>query len=91
MPSIEIACISLQETDTPPPASFAVVCERGLLSHRAPSPRFQADFDALSGCLYHLGPVGSFRAPALTLAHFWTLHDSRKLRLNAAYPISRAL
>jgi len=157
MPSIEIACIDLQETDTPPPTSFAVVCERGLLSHRSPSPRFQADFNVLSGCLYHLGnpgltgatggilvahellseacrasepssflefdrnhltsmrillewllersplgqllfttdwqfgPADSFRAPALNLAHFWSLHDSRRLRLNAAYPISRAV
>jgi hypothetical protein len=55
MPSIEIACIGLSTPLRPPPTSFAVVCEPGLTSHRSPTPRFQADFDGLSGCLYHLG------------------------------------
>jgi hypothetical protein len=55
MPSIEIACIDLDAPALPPPTSFAVVFERGLRSHRSPAPRFQSDFDALAGCLYHIG------------------------------------
>jgi hypothetical protein len=55
MPSIEIACVGLQDALQPPATSFAVAYERGLRSHRSPSPRFQHDFDGLTGCLYHLG------------------------------------
>src|SRR5882672_7059327 len=55
MPSIEIACVGLQHALPPPPMSFAVICERGLKSHRSPTPRFQSDFDKVDGCLYHLG------------------------------------
>ena len=55
MPSIEIACAGLSVPLKPPPTSFAVVYEAGLRSHRSPEPRFQADFDHLSGSLYHLG------------------------------------
>jgi len=54
MPSIEIACIGLDQPLKPPTATFAVVCESGLTSHRHPS-LFQPDFAQLSGCLYHLG------------------------------------
>lgn len=54
MPSIEIACVGLQHALAPPPLSFAVICERGLKSHRWPTPRFQRDFDQIDGCLYHL-------------------------------------
>ena len=157
MPSIEIACVGLREPLSPPPVSFAVVFERGLTSHRSPSPRFQADFDLISGSLYHLGdpafsvasggffngyellseacraaepssflefdaghlasvrglldwlleqsppgrllfttdwqfgPTDTVRASVMTLAEFWKLHESRDLRLNAAYPIARAV
>lgn len=55
MPSIEIACLGAVAPPSPPSTSFAVVYEDGLRSHRSPSPRFQSDFDALSGALYHLG------------------------------------
>jgi hypothetical protein len=68
MPSIEIACIDLDVPVPPPSTSFAVVFERGLKSHRSPAPRFQSDFDALSGCLYHIGASGdggAFNAYAL--------------------------
>ena len=34
---------------------FAALADRRLKSHRLPTPRFQADFDAVSGMLYHLG------------------------------------
>jgi len=55
MPSIEIACIGLETPIEPPPTSFAVVYEAGLKSHRSPEPRFQRDFNEMSGSLYHLG------------------------------------
>lgn len=55
MPSIEIACVGLATPLQPPPTSFAVVYEAGLKSHRSPLPRFQEEFDSISGSLYHLG------------------------------------
>ena len=55
MPSIEIACIGLESPLVPPATSFALVYEAGLKSHRSPKPRFQREFDRLSGSLYHLG------------------------------------
>lgn len=57
MPTIEIAAIGLVKPLAPPQTSFSVVYERGLRSHRVPS-RFQADFDRMSGSLYHLGNPG---------------------------------
>lgn len=57
MPSIEIAVIGLADSLAPPPTSFSVAYETGLKSHRVPS-RFQADFDRVSGSLYHLGNPG---------------------------------
>ena len=58
MPSIEIACIGLTKFAGLPPTTFAVVADPGLKSHRGPLPLFQADFDRLSGCLFHLGNRG---------------------------------
>jgi len=55
MPSIEIACLGLTKPLAPPSTSFAVVYEAGLKSHRSPEPRFQRDFNGLSGSLYHIG------------------------------------
>jgi hypothetical protein len=54
MPSIEIACIGQYAPAPIVATGFAVVGEDRLKSHRVPS-RFQKDFDALSGYLYHLG------------------------------------
>ncbi len=36
---------------------------------------------------YQFGPKRPYRSPAVTLDEFWSLHDTRALRLNAAYPI----
>jgi hypothetical protein len=36
---------------------------------------------------YQFGPKRPHRSPPVTLTEFWSLHDSRKLRLNGAYPI----
>lgn len=36
---------------------------------------------------WQFGPPRSYRSPAITLRELWSLHDSYKLRLNAAYPV----
>ena len=36
---------------------------------------------------YQFGPKRPHRSPPVRLSEFWSLHDSRKLRLNSAYPI----
>ena len=54
MPSIEIACVGLKHTMRPPPTTFDIADDGRLVSHRMPS-RFQTDFDAINGTLYHLG------------------------------------
>lgn len=38
---------------------------------------------------WQFGPKRPYRSPAVTLDEFWSLHDSRKLRLNGAYPIHK--
>lgn len=59
MPSIEIVCVGLVVPVAPPSArSFDVIYKGGLRSHRGPTPRFQGDFDEITGCLYHLGNPG---------------------------------
>ena len=52
MPTIEIVCVGQAEPSTFDGLPFAVRAERQLVSHRA---LFQPDFDALQGCIYHLG------------------------------------
>ncbi|HTC87412.1 MAG TPA: hypothetical protein VK686_03880 [Bryobacteraceae bacterium] len=132
---------------------FAIKGGKLLQSDRSPRPLFQQDFDALKGCIYHLGnpelkdrekalffaadllsdrsvhasrstflefrpqfvpavsellaslmgsspvnqllftsdyqfgPKRPHRSSPVTLSEFWSLHDSRKLRFNGAYPI----
>ncbi|SRR5579872_613589 len=36
---------------------------------------------------WQFGPKRAYRSPIVSLEEFWSLHDARKLRLNAAYPI----
>ena len=55
MPSIEIVCIGQSEPLDCAGWPFAIEASTKLESHRSPDPRFQTDFDALSGCIYHLG------------------------------------
>jgi hypothetical protein len=57
MPSIEIVCVGLLQKRSPPGTTFDVAYEAGLTSHRVPS-RFQRDFDATTGAMYHLGNPG---------------------------------
>ena len=55
MPSIEIICIGQIKPSDFSEMPFAVEGEDVLQSHRSPNPIFQADFDKLQGCIYHLG------------------------------------
>ena len=52
MPTIEIVCVGQTRPSTFDGFPFAVRAEGQLVSHRA---LFQPDFDALQGCIYHLG------------------------------------
>jgi len=61
MPSIEIACIGLDAPVDVSAAVIAIRAETPMRSDRVPS-RFQDDFDALEGSLYHLGNPG-LRSP----------------------------
>ena len=54
MPSIEIVCIGQEHPTEFADLPFAVESGKALVSHRQPS-LFQADFDLLEGCIYHLG------------------------------------
>jgi hypothetical protein len=40
---------------------------------------------------WQFGPEGTQRFGPVSLSEFWGLHDSRKLMLNAAYPVSGAV
>ena len=55
MPSIEIVCIGQTKPVDCSSYPFAVQASSELVSHRSPAPRFQSDFDGLSGVIYHLG------------------------------------
>ena len=64
-------------------------------------PEFMASMHELLGLLmesspvrqllftsdWQFGPKRRYRSPIMTLGEFWSLHDSRRLRLNGAYPI----
>jgi hypothetical protein len=74
MPSIEIACVGLQAHREPPPATFDITSEVGLVSHRSPS-RFQRDFNATSGSIYHLGNPGQNTAASGAFTAYELLSD----------------
>ena len=153
MPSIEIVSVGQIEVSDFSHLPLAVKGGTTLKSDRSPHPLFGEDFDALKGCIYHLGnpdlkirkeglffaaqllsdrsvhaspstflefraefvpavsellaslirsspvnqvlftsdyqfgPKQPLRSSPVTLSEYWSLHDSRKLRLNGAYPI----
>lgn len=63
MPSIEIVCIGQTAVSHFESLPFIVEAETRLVSHRKPHPLFQAEFDALTGCIYHLlNPTESWDA-----------------------------
>jgi hypothetical protein len=74
VPSIEIACVGLERGRTPPQTSFDIVYEVGLTSHRVPS-RFQRDFDATAGTMYHLGNPGQNTARSGAYTAYELLSD----------------
>jgi hypothetical protein len=49
--------------------------------------RHSPDRNLLFTSDWQFGPEGTQRFGAITLTAFWKLHDSRRLMLNAAYPI----
>ena len=55
MPSIEIVAVGQSTPIETRAFPFAVLADAKLVSHRSPSPRFQADFNRTSGIIYHLG------------------------------------
>jgi hypothetical protein len=55
MPSIEIVAVGQSRPIEVGRFPFAVVADAKLKSHRLPHPRFQEDFDRVSGIMYHLG------------------------------------
>jgi hypothetical protein len=55
MPSIEIVAVGQTQPVEVGSLPFAVSADARLKSHRSPSPRFQEDFDRVSGIIYHLG------------------------------------
>ena len=54
MPSLEIICIDQDEPISFSNLPFDLEAESSLRSHRSPKPLFQADFDKLQGCIYHV-------------------------------------
>ena len=54
MPSIEIICVEQAEPLRFVGLPFEFYAETDLISHRGPTPLFQPDFDAMSGCIYHV-------------------------------------
>jgi hypothetical protein len=74
MPSIEIACVGLEQRRTPPRNSFDIAYEVGLTSHRVPS-RFQREFDATAGSMYHLGNPGQNTAASGAFTAYELLSD----------------
>jgi hypothetical protein len=55
MPSIEIVCVGQIEVSDFSHLPFAVKGGMTLKSDRSPRPLFEEEFDALKGCIYHLG------------------------------------
>ena len=54
MPSIEIVCVGQKEVSDFSDAPFRVFAEDELVSDRSPKPLFKPEFDATTGCIYHL-------------------------------------
>ncbi len=71
MPSVEIVCIGQTETTIFEDMPFRIDAENRLLSQRTPSPLFQADFNALSGCIYHLIKQSRGACTAVELLDAW--------------------
>lgn len=71
MPSVEIVCVRQPEPTIFEDVPFQIDAENRLLSQRTPSPLFQADFDALNGCIYHLIKQSKGACTAVELLDAW--------------------
>ena len=71
MPSVEIVCIGQPEPIIFENMPFRIDAENKLLSQRTPSPLFQADFDGLNGCIYHLIKQSKGACTACDLLDVW--------------------
>lgn len=71
MPSVEIVCVGQPEPTAFEDMPFRIDAENRLLSQRTPSPLFQADFDTLNGCIYHLIKQSKGACTAVELLDAW--------------------
>ena len=71
MPSVEIVCIGQPEPIVFENVPFRIDAKNKLRSQRTPSPLFQADFDVLSGCIYHLIKQSRGACTAYDLLDIW--------------------
>ena len=96
MPSIEIVCVDQIEVSDFSHLPFAIKAMTTLKSDRSPRPLFQPDFDALKGCIYHLGnPELKTRERALFFAADLlsdrSVHASRSTFWSSGQSSSRGL
>ena len=71
MPSLEIVCIGQSEPMVFEDMPFRIDAESELISQRTPSPLFQADFEARTGCIYHLIKQSKGACTAVELLDAW--------------------
>ena len=71
MPSVEIVCVGQPEPLEFQNMPFRIDAENKLRSQRTPKPLFQADFDALNGCIYHLIKQSRGACTACDLLDVW--------------------
>ena len=81
MPSLEIVCIGQSEPTVFKDMPFRIDAEDTLVSQRTPSPLFKADFDVLTGCIYHLIKQSKGACTAVELFDAWW----EELRFKAEY------
>lgn len=85
MPSLEIICLNQAEPSDFSYLPFKVVAEKELISHRSPRPLFQADFDQLEGCIYHLLDKKSFTAYDLLIRDWYYKGNSNSRDYNVEF------
>jgi hypothetical protein len=83
MPSLKIICIKQKDSCDFSYLSFQVKAEKELISHRGANSLFQADFDKIEGCIYHLLDEGAVTAYDLLVRDWYDeegkpngLHDN---------------